>query len=116
MKNHVLVLAALIVAVCAFPLFAQKAGGGSDALPALLVEVRALRVAVERAASSTPQVQLLAARLAVQNERLARATREADAARLELDQSQRHATGVAEEAAGIGRPSGKRRSQQNNKC
>jgi hypothetical protein len=87
------------VTVCAFPLFAQNAGTGSDILSALLMEVRALRVAVERAASATPQVQLFTARLAVQNERLTRATREADAVHQELDQAQRSAIASAAEGA-----------------
>ena len=76
-----------VVAVCALPAIAQSGGqgGAPDTLSALLVEVRALRVAMERAASTTPQIQLLAARVSVQNERLARITREADTARQELE-------------------------------
>jgi hypothetical protein len=76
-----------VVAACAWPVLAQSGGaGGTDTLSALLVEVRALRVAMERAATTTPEIQLLAARLSVQNERLARATRQADDARQELEQ------------------------------
>jgi predicted nucleic acid-binding Zn-ribbon protein len=54
------------------PLFAQSAA--PDTLSALLAEVRQLRIAMERTATIAPQVQLLAARLTVQNERLSRAT------------------------------------------
>jgi chromosome segregation ATPase len=67
----------------AVPAFAQTAGG--DTIAALLVEVRQLRIAMERAATTTPQVQLLGARLSVQNERLARVERDHDNAKRELD-------------------------------
>jgi chromosome segregation ATPase len=67
----------------AVPAFAQTAGG--DTISALLVEVRQLRIAMERAATTTPQVQLLGARLSVQNERLARVERDHDNAKRELD-------------------------------
>jgi len=67
----------------AVPLLAQT--GAPDALSALLVEVRQLRIAMERAATTTPQVQLLGARLSVQNERLARVERDHDATKRELE-------------------------------
>ena len=67
----------------AVPAFAQTAAG--DTIAALLVEVRQLRIAMERAATTTPQVQLLGARLSVQNERLARVERDHDNAKRELD-------------------------------
>jgi chromosome segregation ATPase len=67
----------------AVPAFAQTAAG--DTISALLVEVRQLRIAMERAATTTPQVQLLGARLSVQNERLARVERDHDNAKRELE-------------------------------
>lgn len=67
----------------AVPAFAQTAGG--DTIAALLVEVRQLRIAMERAATTAPQVQLLGARLSVQNERFARVERDHDNAKRELD-------------------------------
>jgi chromosome segregation ATPase len=86
MNKHV-ALAIGVAAACTFPVLAQTGSpaSGTDVLSALLVEVRALRVAMERAATTTPQIQLLAARLGVENERLARATRDADAARQQLE-------------------------------
>lgn len=86
MNKHV-ALAIAVAATCTLPVLAQSGSTapGTDALSALLVEVRALRVAMERAATTTPQIQLLAARLGVENERLARATRDADAARQQLE-------------------------------
>ena len=83
-----LMLAAAVVAGAAIPLVAQS-GGGPDTLGALLVEVRALRVAVERVALASPQVQLLSARLSVQNERVSRAARDADAVHQELMEMER---------------------------
>ena len=91
--------AGIIVTACVFPLWAQSATGGSDTLSRLLVEVHALRVAMERSASTSPQVQLLSARLTVQNERVTRATREADAVRVELANLQRDAASFAADAA-----------------
>jgi hypothetical protein len=67
----------------AVPAFAQS--GAGDTIAALLVEVRQLRIAMERSATTTPQVQLLGARLSVQNERLARVERDHDNAKRELD-------------------------------
>lgn len=58
----------------------------TDTLSALLVEVRQLRMAMERAATTTPQIQLLGARLSVQSERLARAGRDHDSVKQELDE------------------------------
>jgi chromosome segregation ATPase len=80
-RKMVWVLVATIV--LAVPLLAQS--GGPDTLSALLVEVRQLRIAMERAATVTPQIQLLGSRLSVQNERLARAGHDHDTARQELD-------------------------------
>jgi predicted nucleic acid-binding Zn-ribbon protein len=82
MKTHVILVVA-VIAACVLPAIAQS-GGSPDALGAILVELRALRIAVERATTTTPQVQLLAARLTVQNERVSRASRDADAVHQEL--------------------------------
>ena len=65
------------------PALAQT--GATDTLSALLVEVRQLRIAMERAATTTPQVQLLGTRLSVQSERLARAERDHDGTKRELE-------------------------------
>jgi predicted nucleic acid-binding Zn-ribbon protein len=93
------VFALMVVVMCAFPLVAQSDRSGPDTLSALLVEVRALRVAMERAASTTPQIQLLAARLTVQNERLARVSRDADAAHQDLERVQSQGATFAARAA-----------------
>lgn len=84
MNRHV-ALAVAVAAGFSLPVLAQSSAPGNDTVSALLVEVRALRIAMERAATTTPQIQLLAARLSVENERLARLTRDADSARQELE-------------------------------
>ena len=96
-----LVFPLVILAMCTLPLVAQSGPGTPHTLSALLVEVRALRVAMERAASTTPQIQLLAARLSVQNERLSRATRDADAAHQQLEKFVEEVSGVTTRMAQI---------------
>jgi chromosome segregation ATPase len=83
MKSRMVWVLAVTIAL-AVPLLAQS--GGTDTLSALLVEVRQLRIAMERAATVTPQIQLLGSRLSVQNERLARAGHDHASARQELDE------------------------------
>jgi len=98
MKTQVM-LAAAVGMAWALPAIAQSAGGSPDTLSALLAEVHALRVAMERATSTTPQIQLLAARLTVQNDRVSRATRDADAVHDELDKLLAEASGVTARVA-----------------
>jgi septal ring factor EnvC (AmiA/AmiB activator) len=76
----------LFVGIAALSVPALAQTGSTDTLSALLVEVRQLRIAMERAATTTPQVQLLGARLSVQNERLARAERDHDSTKRELEE------------------------------
>jgi chromosome segregation ATPase len=83
MKNRMGWVLAVTIAL-AVPLLAQS--GGTDTLSVLLAEVRQLRIAMERAATVTPQIQLLGSRLSVQNERLARASHDHDTAKQELDE------------------------------
>ena len=82
MKSKALWLLVGIVALTV-PALAQSVA--TDTLAALLVEVRQLRIAMERAAITTPQIQLLGTRLTVQSERLARAEREHDGTKRELE-------------------------------
>ena len=81
-----------------------------DVLPALLVEVRGLRAAMEQMASAGPRVQLFASRLQLQEGRMNNMTRRLDTvrdslaaaqrevARLQADQSQMEAV-IAEQKA-----------------
>jgi len=57
----------------------------ADPVAALLVEVRELRIAMERLASATPRMQLLTSRLTIQEERANRASRDLEGVRSELE-------------------------------
>jgi hypothetical protein len=83
MKQKALWLIAL-AAAASVPVLAQS--NAPDTISLLLAEVRQLRLALERTAWATPQIQLLGARLTVQNDRLARVTAEHDSARRELEE------------------------------
>jgi uncharacterized protein (DUF3084 family) len=95
------------LAVVAVPALAQTTGG--DTLAALLLEVRQLRIAVERAATTSPQIQLLTARLTVQNERVSRAAGDHDATRQELEQI---SAATAQMTAQLEQLEGTRRTEQ----
>src|SRR5215217_6224104 len=82
MRNTAVWLCAVVVGLTV-PLIAQS--GSGVALAVLLSEVHQLRIAMERAATTTPQIQLLGTRLAVQNERLARADQDHENVRQELE-------------------------------
>jgi chromosome segregation ATPase len=83
MRNR-LVWALAGIALGSVAVLAQSAP--TDTLSALLGEVRQLRIVMERAATSGPEIQLLATRLGVQNERLERAARDHDGVKRELDE------------------------------
>lgn len=89
-------LAVGATAALSLPLFAQS--DRTDTLSTLLSEVRQLRIAMERSASIAPQVQLLGARLTVQNERLSRATSDHQSVQDEID---RLAASVARMSANV---------------
>jgi hypothetical protein len=76
---------AIFIAGCGWPILAQTQG--TDTLTVLLNEVHQLRLTMERAATAAPQVQLLAARLAVQNDRVSDAARDVAAVRREIDET-----------------------------
>jgi phage shock protein A len=63
--------------------------GGDDILPALLVEVKGLRAAMEQMATAGPKVQLFASRLQLQEGRIAGMARRLDTVRDNLASAQR---------------------------
>ena len=80
---------AVLVAMMAAPsaVFAQSPPPAApDVLKELLVEVRALRVAMERAATVGARIQLLVARVQMQEQRIAELSRRATAVRGEIGQ------------------------------
>jgi chromosome segregation ATPase len=68
---------------------ASQGAQGQDVLPALLVEVRGLRAAMEQMASSGPRVQLALGRLQLQEQRVNNLLRRLEAARASLAGAQR---------------------------
>ena len=68
---------------------ASQAAQGQDVLPALLIEVRGLRAAMEQMASSGPRVQLALGRLQLQEQRVNNLLRRLETARTTLAGAQR---------------------------
>jgi chromosome segregation ATPase len=76
----------------------QTQGTGSqDIMPALLTEVRGLRAAMERSATSGARVQLVLGRLQLQEQRVTSALRRLDEIRSKLTTAQREATGLQDQ-------------------
>jgi hypothetical protein len=74
-----------VFGLVSLPAFAQTpAPAPADPIRELLVEVRALRAALERAATVGARIQLLVARVQIQEQRLSDLTRRADNIRSEL--------------------------------
>ena len=72
----------LLFLLTASPVAAQTAP--PDPIRELLAEVKALRAALERAATIGPRIQLLVARVQIQEQRIAELTRRADSLRSEM--------------------------------
>ena len=66
------------------PVVAQQK---EDPIPALLNEVRLLRLAMERSATVSPRIQLLTSRMALQDERVYRFARQAESINDELERA-----------------------------
>jgi hypothetical protein len=94
--GRVVVVASGLV-ICAAAVHAQQ-GGPIDPIRELLVEVRGLRAAMERSATMGARVQLLVARIQLQEQRIAELSRRVTSVRAELRQSEQEAlqlTGMA---------------------
>jgi predicted nucleic acid-binding Zn-ribbon protein len=99
-------LAGVLVVICVVLLasqraFAQTSANTGDVLTSLLSEVHALRVAVERASSSGPRVQLTIARLDSEYKRLVEAERALAGVEERLSRGQAEMSRRTEEAASI---------------
>lgn len=86
---------------CSTILLAQAAGGGApaggDTLARLLVEVRQLRIAMERSATIAPRIQLLTNRLSLQETRVSRIALHLDNVREQLSRLPEDQRRVGEE-------------------
>ena len=95
MKSSGLVLAGFIVLVIGLGVSthasqsAPRQSPQEDVLPALLVEVRGLRAAMEQMASAGPRVQLALGRVQLQEQRVNNLMRRIEEARNRLTESQR---------------------------
>ena len=86
----------LVVAICGGLLFPAGAQAQTpDVLGELLKEVRALRIAMERAATVGARTQLLVARVQLQEQRITELSRRAVAVREELSKIDSGTTGIA---------------------
>jgi len=82
---------------------AQSPGAvqGGDIMPALLAEVRGLRIAMEQMTSANSRVQLALGRLQLQEQRMTAANGRLTEARNQLADAQRHAAQLQERVAGL---------------
>jgi hypothetical protein len=90
MSRHRAVILGGCILLFAAGLGAQQAGS-ADPIRELLVEVRGLRAAMERSATVGARVQLLVARIQLQEQRIAELSRRVTAIRSELRGSEREA-------------------------
>jgi predicted nucleic acid-binding Zn-ribbon protein len=79
----------------------SQAAQGQDILPALLVEVRGLRAAMEQMASSGPRVQLALGRLQLQEQRVNNLLRRLETVRAGLAAAQRDDDNTRQQLASV---------------
>ena len=89
----VVVACAATLAVTAAP---QQSAPVADPMAALLVEVHALRVAMERSGTVTPRVQLTLARLNMEEQRVAQLAGQLEQVRRELSSASRETARLSE--------------------
>jgi DNA repair exonuclease SbcCD ATPase subunit len=80
---------------------AQPTPAEPSILPALLVEVRGLRAAMEQMASAGPRVQLALGRVQLQEQRIGNQIRRLDAVRASLAPAQKELDALAERLKGL---------------
>jgi hypothetical protein len=97
----ILVAAGFAVGTALQGRLAAQASQGQDILPALLVEVRGLRAAMEQMASSGPRVQLALGRLQLQEQRVNNLLRRIEATRGGLVAAQREDENARQRAAAM---------------
>jgi chromosome segregation ATPase len=99
-RQHVVgtVVAFFVLAACVFAgrnsVHAQPAKASEDVLPALLVEVKGLRAAMEQMAGAGPRVQLFVGRLQLQEGRITGMIRRLDTVRDQLVTARRELEGL----------------------
>src|SRR5262249_6037857 len=86
LQGFVLALAVGIGATATL-LARQTPAPANDPLPALLTEVRALRIAMERSATIAPRIQIAMSRLQFEEQRVAQLSAQVDRARQDLSRA-----------------------------
>jgi hypothetical protein len=94
---RLLVLACIAVSLATPFAFAGGPPGPEDPTAAVLAEVRALRLTAERYAAVAPRVQLLVARLNVEEQRTAKASSQLDQVRRQLAEASLESKKTADE-------------------
>ena len=84
MTVRIFAASVLVVLAAASPAPAQTGPPAADPIRELLTEVRALRASLERAATVGARIQLLVARVQIQEQRIAELTRRSDSLRSEM--------------------------------
>ena len=92
MRTRAMLVVGIAAIVAVIAVTRPRAQEQSGVLPALLVEVRGLRAAIEQMASAGPRVQLALGRLQLQEQRLNTLIMKLDATREKLANSQRQAS------------------------
>jgi predicted nucleic acid-binding Zn-ribbon protein len=92
MRTRAMLVVGIAAIVAVIAVTGPRAQEQPGVLPALLVEVRGLRAAIEQMASAGPRVQLALGRLQLQEQRLNTLIMKLDATREKLANSQRQAS------------------------
>ena len=92
MRTRAMLVVGIAAIVAVIAVTRPRAQEQPGVLPALLVEVRGLRAAIEQMASAGPRVQLALGRLQLQEQRLNTLIMKLDATREKLANSQRQAS------------------------
>ena len=101
-RSVVMVAAALFTGwLAAAQAQTQNSSGQLDIMPALLAEVRGLRVAMEHMTAAGARVQLALGRLQLQEQRLSDANKRRDELRNQLAGNQRRAAELQEQVSGL---------------
>jgi chromosome segregation ATPase len=102
LAGFIIVIAGLAVSTSASQSTARQAGSQQeDILPALLVEVRGLRAAMEQMASAGPRVQLALGRVQLQEQRVNNLMRRIEDARGQLADAQRKHDQMQQQLRGV---------------
>lgn len=99
--SAIVLAAALAAMVATYKVSAAQQPTAQDPMPALLAEVRALRIAMQQAATVAPRVQLALARLNIEEQRISQLAAQLDQVRRELTAASLESQKLSDELPGI---------------